>query len=301
MPSKVDQKIEGLIQRVGEELTTFDDGKYPLLTVQREAFESCRKLLREVADDVPRQRRSERNRARGSLIDVYHCPGLEAFFLCAISGLSSKLERVEPRDFVPRLRRWWADKSCPLGLTLTATEVCHQYKVGELISPSRKRQHSTIEGVTGIPEAFHIQRHLSDLQIGDNLSPKRHRSDSEEHGVRSTQPTSSEDNSESGHNLMPLPMLTGNPKLPAESQYFSFSMTGRHMVEDLPEPFKTGIKTSNSWREEINSGGFAVTSCLSLSLPEKVHEDVLLQVKIGYNEGFHFFNWLGFGDPSFEI
>ena len=91
--------------------------------------------------------------------------------------------------------------------------------------------------------------------------------------------------------------------LPADSEYFSFSITGRHMVENLPEPLKTGIKTSNLWREEVDSRGLAVTNCLSLSLPENVHEDALFQVRISHKEGFHLSNLLGFGNlvvPSSE-
>ena len=68
------------------------------------------------------------------------------------------------------------------------------------------------------------------------------------------------------------------------------------MIENLPEPFRTGMKMSNLWRQETESGGLAVSNCLTLYLPETNNEDSIFMVKLGYDYGFNLFNLLGFGD-----
>jgi len=70
------------------------------------------------------------------------------------------------------------------------------------------------------------------------------------------------------------------------------------MVESLPEPFRTGMKMSNLWRKENESGGLAVTNCLSLYLPETFSEDALFVVRVGCLDGFNICNLFGFGDPD---
>jgi len=68
------------------------------------------------------------------------------------------------------------------------------------------------------------------------------------------------------------------------------------MIESLPEPFRTGMKTSNLWRKEKETGGLAVTNCLSMYMPEKPKEDALLLVRIGHKDGWNIFNLFGLGD-----
>jgi hypothetical protein len=70
------------------------------------------------------------------------------------------------------------------------------------------------------------------------------------------------------------------------------------MVDRLPEPFRTGMQTSKLWRDEQKRGGLEVTNCLSLYLPERVNEDSLLVVRMGYRDGFNISNILGLGDPE---
>lgn len=57
------------------------------------------------------------------------------------------------------------------------------------------------------------------------------------------------------------------------------------MIENLPEPIRGVLKTSNSWRGGKESGGLTVTNCLSIYMSEKSEEDALLIVRIGYHHG----------------
>jgi hypothetical protein len=70
------------------------------------------------------------------------------------------------------------------------------------------------------------------------------------------------------------------------------------MVENLPEPFRTGMKTCNLWRKENDSGGLAVSNCMMLYLPETNNEDSLFLARLSYDGGFNICNLLGFGDPD---
>lgn len=72
--------------------------------------------------------------------------------------------------------------------------------------------------------------------------------------------------------------------MPGEGQYFSFLFIRRHIIKNLPKLFRTGIKISNLWRKEKESGGLAVTNCLSMYMP-KDNKDALLLVRIGYKDG----------------
>lgn len=84
--------------------------------------------------------------------------------------------------------------------------------------------------------------------------------------------------------------------LPGDGPYYSFSFVRRNMIENLPEPIRGGLKTSNSWRGEEESGGLAVTNCLSLYMSEKSEEDALLIVRVGYHHGWSMANLFGFGE-----
>jgi len=90
----------------------------------------------------------------------------------------------------------------------------------------------------------------------------------------------------------------GNPELPGQGAYCSFSFTRRHMIENVPEPFRTGMKTSNLWRKEKERGGLAVTNCLSIYLPETLNEDALLVIRIGCFQGFNICALFGLGEPD---
>lgn len=68
------------------------------------------------------------------------------------------------------------------------------------------------------------------------------------------------------------------------------------MIDTLPEPFRNGIKRSNLWRKEDESGGLAVSNCLSIYLPETNGEDAIFVARMSYDDGFTIFNLLGLGE-----
>lgn len=53
-----------------------------------------------------------------------------------------------------------------------------------------------------------------------------------------------------------------------EGRYWSFSFTSRHIIENLLEPLRSGVTTSHLWQNEGESGGLAVSNCLSMYLLE---------------------------------
>lgn len=83
-----------------------------------------------------------------------------------------------------------------------------------------------------------------------------------------------------------------------DDPYLSFSFMRRHMIDKLPEPFRTGMKMSKSWKDEQERGGLSVTNCLSLYLPKRINEDTLLVIRMGYADGFNISDILGLGDPE---
>jgi hypothetical protein len=91
--------------------------------------------------------------------------------------------------------------------------------------------------------------------------------------------------------------LAGNPTWGGMGSCSSFSFIKRERGEKLPELLRTGMKTSNLWKEEEEIGGLAITNCLSLYMPERRNEDALLLVRVGYKDGWNLFDMFGFGDP----
>lgn len=81
-----------------------------------------------------------------------------------------------------------------------------------------------------------------------------------------------------------------------QGQYCSFSFIRRYIIENLPKPFRTGIRTSNLWRKEKKRGGLAVTNCLSIYMPEKKNKDALFILRIGHEDRWNIFNLFGLGD-----
>lgn len=70
------------------------------------------------------------------------------------------------------------------------------------------------------------------------------------------------------------------------------------MIQKIPEPFRSGIGTSNLWKEELSSNGLKVTNCISLHLPETAHEDAYFVVRVGYGCGYFIANEFKFGEPD---
>ncbi|QVM05880.1 hypothetical protein D8B26_000587 [Coccidioides posadasii str. Silveira] len=117
---------DSLIELLEKELATFGDAApYPLLSYQINAFLSYYDILRE--DDASlakrrKQRRSERNRLRDLLIDIFIGVGAEVYLLCTLALPISRLSAEKSRDFIPKLRLWWKDAPRP-DLILTAKYV----------------------------------------------------------------------------------------------------------------------------------------------------------------------------------
>lgn len=70
----------------------------------------------------------------------------------------------------------------------------------------------------------------------------------------------------------------------------------RQLVETIPEPFCTGLRTSKGWTQENDQGGLAVTNGVTILLPEVCNEDSFFLIRMGYESGFHISNSLGLGD-----
>lgn len=73
------------------------------------------------------------------------------------------------------------------------------------------------------------------------------------------------------------------------------------MSKKLPELFRSGMETSNLWRDEEARGGLKVTNCLSLYLPEAGNEDAFFVARVGYQYGFIIANLYKFGEPDVSV
>ena len=142
-----------LIEQLEKEKATFDEETCPLLSWQIDSFAACCDLLREDAVSLEKrskQRRSERLRARAFLVDVFLAVGSEVFLLCVFAVPISKLEKISPKDTIPKLRTWWKTTSHPPGLTATAMKLCGANSIRTLISSYLKRKFSEISTDAGI-------------------------------------------------------------------------------------------------------------------------------------------------------
>ncbi|EDN03889.1 predicted protein [Histoplasma mississippiense (nom. inval.)] len=86
-------------------------------------------------------------------------------------------------------------------------------------------------------------------------------------------------------------------QIPGQGNYCPFSFTTRDKIEKLPEPFCTGLKRSNLWKKEKETGGLEVTNCLAMYLPER-KADAFFVITISYDDGFNISNFLGLGEPE---
>ncbi|EMD66429.1 hypothetical protein COCSADRAFT_169362 [Bipolaris sorokiniana ND90Pr] len=90
--------------------------------------------------------------------------------------------------------------------------------------------------------------------------------------------------------------VSGSVLWPAE-EYYSFSFVKHERIEQLPDLFLIGMRTSSLWKKEMEAGGLAVTNCLSLHLPKTSNEDVFCVIRLSYNEGWNIFHLLDLGTP----
>ncbi|KAI8628766.1 hypothetical protein F5Y19DRAFT_437224 [Xylariaceae sp. FL1651] len=146
------KSISGLIETLDSELACFNDNSTPLFSSQLDSYTSAYKLVTENTDNnLSRQRRSERARARDLLTDVFLILGSEVFLLCAIAIPTSKLTTIDSRVFIQQLRVWWASSPRPRGLTTHAASLCSS--VATHLVTARKRKFSEI-GVNDYSETY---------------------------------------------------------------------------------------------------------------------------------------------------
>ena len=73
------------------------------------------------------------------------------------------------------------------------------------------------------------------------------------------------------------------------------------MIENLPEPFRTGMMMSNLWRKEKARGGLAITNGLTMYLPETPNEDAFFVLRLGYHQGFNICDLFGLGEQDIPV
>lgn len=93
-------------------------------------------------------------------------------------------------------------------------------------------------------------------------------------------------------------IMLDNVELLRRGKYCSFSFMRRDMIENLPEPFRTGFETSKLWYEEKQRGGLAITNGLTMHLPETPNEDALFVLRLGYHQGFEICDLFGLGEQD---
>ncbi|PGG95594.1 hypothetical protein AJ80_09933 [Polytolypa hystricis UAMH7299] len=286
----------------------------PLPDSQKTLTNSWVKLCAETEESLKNRsstQRSVRRRARYFARKVYDISP-ELFTLCCLSYTFSGLPKIPPGPFYDRLRQWWASKPHLEPLSKVTSNICSDLPWNrETIGPSSIL--SPLTGSRSAPKPLVTRR---DLPLGQQRdipgnapSAGQYQNSSEGKDSEQTQERDHDpvgqtlsNLDEPGEPLSKRPRLESqvlrNPTLCGDGPFFSFSFMRRHMIEKLPEPFQIGIKSSMLWREELERGGLSVTNCLSLYLPEKINEDTLLVIRMGYYDGFNVANILGLGDPE---
>lgn len=264
-----------------------------------------------------------------------HLIAAELFVLCSLSFTISVLPSIPDGSFYDYLRTWWTTQSPTTPLTENAKQIGQGVLSGikakdssavsapstesrdsifrpetetiwDLINPHGAPQGGLMDEIStgksdiiikfdcnGIDSSY-VERArntapLSFLARDNEFSPSRNDASSGEFGrlhIPSKRPR------------MDLNYVPEYSSSPHENQYLSFNFTRRHMIDKLPEPFKTGIQNSGQWKNEQEIGGLSVTNCLSLYIPEKENKDTFLVVRMGYLDGFQISHRLGIGDPE---
>jgi hypothetical protein len=202
--------------------------------------------------------RSIRRRARYFARKVYLISA-ELFLLCSLSYSIYGLPKIPPGPFYKQLEEWWA--SCPpqKSLALATKTICRDL-------PHDKSENS--------PASAPVKK-SSDLPAeatSREFLPIRHEgrpialNGSQEQNPTELNRQGDEPTFEERPSKLPRlePQALENPNLFGEGPYFSFSFMRRHMIDKLPEPFRTGMQTSKLWRDEQERGGLSVTNCLSI-------------------------------------
>ncbi|EGE00673.1 hypothetical protein TESG_07970 [Trichophyton tonsurans CBS 112818] len=277
----------------------------PLSDGQARQANAWLELYTETADSLKKRsssRRCVRRHAQYFARKAYAISA-ELFVLCSLSYSISGLPKIPAGPFYDQLEEWWALERPRDSLSKVATTICgHLPQYGE----DNWRFSAALPPLSGgnslpqpdIPGDGRSTEHLiTAMQPNQGRNIRRTR-DHRDYGHISTTYTDIDNPERRLPKRSRLePRLSGNPTLFGDGQYLSFSFMRRHMIDKVPEPFRTGMESSKLWKEEQESGGLLVTNCLSLYLPEKIYEDAVLLIRIGYYDGFNISNNLGLGDP----
>ncbi|KAM5487032.1 hypothetical protein MaudMau93_004751 [Microsporum audouinii] len=302
---QIKPRLEDQIQKIQD----------PLSEGQAKQANTWLELYTETADSLKKRsssRRCVRRHAQYFARKVYAISA-ELFVLCSLSYTITGLPKIPAGPFYDQLEQWWAALEDPHhSLSKVTTTICGNLpRYGE----DRWDFSAGLPSLTGENTAEPLATHyslpqpdiprdgrstehsISAMQSNQGRNIRR-TSDHGDHGHAGTT-YADIDNPERRLPKRPRlePQISGNPTLFGDGQYLSFSFMKRRMIDKVPEPFRSGMESSKLWKEEQESGGLLVTNCLSLYLPEKINEDAVLLIRIGYYEGFNISNNLGLGDP----
>ncbi|KAF9884364.1 hypothetical protein FE257_001820 [Aspergillus nanangensis] len=308
--SQIKPRLEAQIPQIGD----------PLLDTETQKVNSWVDLLAETDESLMKRsstQRSVRRRARHFARKVYAISP-ELFVLCSLSYTISSLPRIPPGMF-NEFQNWWALQSPSEPHSNITSTICrnlprntgdnHNFlppsELSEPKSPPRQRKYNNLQQTekrkrnVANGEDSRSQNYNTGILYSNQGQDSSQTSEYERAAINETNGHYVGEPSEP---LLKRPRLEsqvlGNTTLFSDGPYLSFSFMRRHMVDKLPEQLRTGIETSKLWTEERERGGLSVTNCLSLYLPEKINEDALLVIRIGYSEGFNVSNVLGLGDPE---
>jgi hypothetical protein len=156
-----------LFELLNTAILVFDDDSSPFLLDQLNLFSRYYQILSEDATSVnkqPKQRRSEKQRIRHILTDIFLVAGPEAFVLCTIAVPIQRLEKEKSEAFIPELRKWWKSAKVPRGFILAAKDICRRYSISVLIS-------SLVTQITSIDTGTNGGRKRKRVEI-DNQAPQ---------------------------------------------------------------------------------------------------------------------------------
>jgi len=286
-PLKSPLTVEALIALFEEQRCTFTDRYRPLTNTQETALQKANRLISENVESL--KQNSNRKKAWRIMNDIEKCISREVFVLCALAVTISALGFSKLGDYRTKIDDWWEGVHHPIGLSEVAARLLRTSKNNDLaVEKVSARSGSPTSGfepqssVAIQPPVQLIEDSTSQIiqhnQLPDDDSirnerlPKRSRLES--------------------------PQFPVNPVLPVQGDYCTFAFMSRHMIQEIPEPFRTAIKTSKLWRQEKESRGLEVTNCVTFDFPETYNEDVIVKFRINYKSGFDMSNQFGIGDPK---
>jgi len=95
--------------------------------------------------------------------------------------------------------------------------------------------------------------------------------------------------------------FVGELYLTGEGRFSVFAMTLRNNINNLPQPFCSGVQLSNLWQQEMNTGGLAVTRTIGVFLPVTAEgffdnkRDSFFLSRLSFYSGFEMMESTGLG------